>query len=161
MRGNMAVQFEESRRYLDDVTLKILLLVLVATDVFAVICFAMGWMTEAWEVIILIALTVVGALIAYFLRFSFKVEDGDITVSFVRTRRIPQKRILDVKKGDIDILRDYSGWGHGTKVRYSTYALPGIDGAVSIKLGGKEVITVTTEHPDELYDLIYSLRRLD
>ena len=157
----MAVQFEESRRYLDDITLKMLMIVLVATDVFAVFSFAMGWITESWEVVILVALTVVGALLAYFLRFSFKVEDGDITVKLVRTVKIPQKRILDVKKGDIDILRDYSGWGHGTKVRYSTYAIPGIDGAVSIKLGGREVLTVTTEHPDELYDLIYSLRRLD
>ena len=157
----MAVQFEETLRYLDKESLTILLIALAATDVFALVAYAVGWITEAWEPLVLIAVTAVGALIGFVLRVSLKVEDGDITVRFIRTLRYPQKRILDVKKGDIDVLRDYSGWGHGTRVRYRTIAVPGIDGAVSIKLGGKEVLTITTRRPDELYDLIYSLRRQD
>ena len=139
----------------------ILLIAVVATDAFMAVCYAMGWVHELWEVLILLALTAFGVVLGYLLRVAIVIEDGDITVRFIRTLRYPQKRILDVKKGDIDILRDYSGWGHGTKVRYRTIAVPGIDSAVSIKLGGKEVLTITTERPDELFDLIYSLRRQD
>jgi len=157
----MAVQFEETHKYLGKEPFMILLIAVVATDVFMALSYAMGWVTEMWEVLVLVAVTVIGLAIGFLLRVSIVIEDGDITVRFIRTLRYPQKRILDVKKGDIDILRDYSGWGHGTKVRYRTIAVPGIDSAVSVKLGGKEVLTITTERPDELYDLIYSLRRQD
>ena len=158
----MAVQFEETHRYLDKESFTILLIALAATDVFVLICFAVGWMEEAWMPASVIAVSAVGLFFAFFLRLTVVVEDGELRVTFfIRTRKYPQKRILDVKKGDIDILRDYSGWGHGTKIRYRTYAVPGIDDSVSVKLGGKEVLTVTTERMDELFDLIYSLRRQD
>jgi len=158
----MAVQFEETHRYLDKESFTILLIALAATDIFMIVCYAVGWVEELWMPLVIIAVTAIGALMGFFLRLTVVVEDGELRVSFfIRTLRYPQKRILDVKKGDIDILRDYSGWGHGTKVRYRTYAVPGIDDAVSVKLGGKEVVTISTERMDELYDLIYSLRRQD
>lgn len=88
-------------------------------------------------------------------------DESGLTVSYFKKRIYSVDRILDAKKGDIDILRDYSGWGHGTKVKYRTYSVPGEDGAVSVKLGGKEVVTVTTGRPDELYDAVMSIRRAD
>ncbi len=158
----MAVQFEETHRYLDREPFIILLIALAATDVFILICYAVGWVEELWMPLIVIAVSAVGLLFGFFLRLTVIVNDEGFSVRFfIRTLRYPRKRILDVKKGDIDILRDYSGWGHGTKVRYRTYAVPGIDGAVSVKLGGKEVVTLTTERPDELFDIIYSMRRQD
>lgn len=158
----MAVQFEETHRYLDKESFTILLIALAATDIFMAVCYAVGWVEELWMPLVIIAVTAVGALMGFLLRLTVVVEDGEIRVRFfIRTLRYPQKRILDVKKGDIDILRDYSGWGHGTKVRYRTYSIPGIDDAVSVKLGGKEVLTLSTERMDELYDLVYSLRRQD
>lgn len=157
----MAIQYEESRRYLDKPSLSILLGFLIATDVFVVICFFCDLILDPIWVAAIVAVSVVGAVVGYFLRLSISIDDEAVTVSFVRKHVYPKKRILDAKKGDIDVLRDYSGWGHGTSIKYRTYSVPGIDGAVSVKLGGKEVLTFTTQNPDEVYDIIYSMRRLD
>ncbi len=157
----MVLEYEESRRYLTHEQFVILMLTLAATVVFALVCFATGIVKELWMVACLVLVCGVGALFGAFLSFSVRIEDGNITVRMIRKVVFEEKRILDVKKGDIDILRDYSGWGRGNKIRYRTYALPGIDGAVSVKLGGKEVLTFTTENPDRVYDIIYSHRRQD
>lgn len=158
----MAVQFEETHRYLDKESFTILMIALAATDVFMLVCYAVGWVEELWMPLLVIGVSAVGLLFGFLLRLRITVsEEGFDVRFFIRTLRYPRKRILDVKKGDIDILRDYSGWGHGTKVRYRTYAVPGMDNAVSVKLGGKEVVTITTERPDELYELIYAMRRQD
>ncbi len=158
----MAVLFEEKRRFLGKETFLILIGLLVATDAFAFLAFGLGWIKHLWEPAILAALTAVGAALGFFLSLTTVVDDENgITVGYFRKRNYARGRVLDAKKGDIDILRDYSGWGHGTKIKYRNYTVPGEDGAVSVKLGGKEVVTVTSLRPDELFDAVMSIRRED
>ena len=77
------------------------------------------------------------------------IEDGKLNAGILRMFTVPLDHVIDVKTGDIDILRNYSGWGI-KKVRFKTFACPGIDSAVSVKLKGRIVLTVTTNDPEVL-----------
>lgn len=89
------------------------------------------------------------AVAAYFLKVRIIVKDGVLRAGIVRCTEAPLEHVIDTRVGDIDTLRDYSGWGT-RKVRFRTYAAHGVDTAVSVKLAGFVVLTVTTEHPEEL-----------
>ncbi|AGI48046.1 hypothetical protein TALC_01055 [Thermoplasmatales archaeon BRNA1] len=156
----MAAEYEEVQDYFQRIPLLILDGCLIATDVFIVICYLMDWVKELWEPAVWIALSIAAMVFAQFYKLRITLGDGAITVRTIRTRVYAYERIIDAKKGDIDIMRDYSGWGRG-KVKFRTYAVPGIEDAVSVKLAGREVLTVTTVNVDELYDLIISHRRED
>ena len=80
---------------------------------------------------------------------------GTLIKGILRMYPVPLTNIIDVKTGDIDIMRNYSGWGI-KKVRFKTYACPGIDTAVSVKAAGRLVITVTTSDPEGLAAVLRS-----
>ena len=102
--------------------------------------------------ILAITLTLIVILVipfCYFLKVRIVIEDGKLNAGILRMFTVPLDHVIDVKTGDIDILRNYSGWGI-KKVRFKTFACPGIDSAVSVKLKGRIVLTVTTNDPEVL-----------
>ena len=62
--------------------------------------------------------------------------------------------------GDDDVTRNYSGWGI-KKVKFRNYTAHGIEGAVTVKLAGRIVLTMTCIDRDALYDILYQYRRQD
>ncbi|MGI6008729.1 MAG: hypothetical protein ACOX8X_01195 [Methanomethylophilus sp.] len=146
----MSAQFEEHDRIFSGLPYIFLVGVFAAAAAVIAICAAFDiggvpwWMFWATAVI-----TVLTAVIGYWLKVSIVVTDDDFASGIVRTTHVPLKDIIDIKTGDIDIMRNYSGWGI-KKVRFKTFACPGIDTAVSVKCAGRLVVTVTTKQPDEL-----------
>lgn len=132
----------------------------LATIAFMLLCYFLGYVTEIWEVLILMALCVVLVVAARFLKYTIRVEDGKFSIKYIRKYEFPLDHVLDLKRGDIDILRNYSGWGL-KKVKFKTYACPGIEDAISLKLAGRTVLTFTTVNVDEVYDILYKNRRQD
>lgn len=155
----MAVIFEETQDIIPNISLKILILIIVATEVFIAACCALDY-TAWWQFGLLTLVFVIFFCICYFVKIRITVTERDISVRMLKTFTVPLDHVIDVKKGDIDIMRNYSGWGI-KKVKFKNYAAPGIDGAVSAKLTGRTVLTVTTRHVDELYDILMENRRKD
>jgi hypothetical protein len=101
------------------------------------------------------AITVFVAVFCRWLSVKIRIEDGVFSSGILRMYPVPLSDIIDVKTGDIDIMRNYSGWGI-KKVRFKTYACPGIDTAVSVKVTGRLVVTVTTSDPEGLAAVLSS-----
>ena len=156
----MAVEFEETEDYFPRIPMIMLALVIAASELFLIFCIVMGYVDDMWAFAVITVLFVAFLIFAYLFKVRIKIEDGILTVRAIKTLRIDLKRTLDVKKGDIDVLRNYSGWGI-KKVKFKTYSCPGIDDAVSVKLGGKFVLTMTTAKADELYTILSSYKQVD
>ncbi len=156
----MAIQFEETQDLIPETPLKILLACMGATVIFMVACYAAGIITASWQPALMALIVGVAAVIVIFIKLRIVVDEENITVGFIRKYRVPLAHIIDVKKGDIDVARNYSGWGI-KKVKFRNYTTNGIDGAVTIKLAGRNVLTMTCEDPDTLYDILCKYRRQD
>lgn len=155
----MAATFEENQDLIPEIPLKILVLSLIACVAFIIICSALG-LTAWWQSAAFAAVSVAIIAVCLFVKVRITVDDANITVRRLRTYTVPLDHIIDVKKGDIDIMRNYSEWGI-KKVKFRNYTVHGIEGAVSVKLLGRIVLTVTTARPDELYALLIEHRRND
>lgn len=134
-------------------TFLILAFTLVAMDVAILACTLADIGTSMWQFYAMAAITVLVLPFCYLLKLRIIVEDGKINAGILRMFTVPLDHVIDVKTGDIDILRNYSGWGI-KKVRFKTFACPGIDTAVSVKLKGRVILTVTTNDPDVLRDIL-------
>ncbi len=156
----MAIQFEETQDLIPETPLKILLACMGATLVFMVACYFAGIITASWQPAIAAFIVGVAAVLVIFVKLRIVVDEENITVGFIRKYTVPLAHVIDVKKGDIDVARNYSGWGI-KKVKFRNYTTNGIDGAVTIKLAGRNVLTMTCKDPDTLYDIIYRYRRQD
>ena len=156
----MAIQFEETQDLIPETPAKILLVCLAATLVFMVACYIAGIIEELWQPALFAVITALAAVIILFVKLRIKVDEENITVGFVKMYTVPLAHVIDVKKGDIDVARNYSGWGI-KKVKFRNYTTNGIDGAVTVKLAGRNVLTMTCKDPDTLYDILYRYRRQD
>lgn len=156
----MAVIYEETQSFIPEIPLKILILTLVATDLFVLVCSITDLIEGYWQFAAFTAVCAAIILVLLFVKIRIVIDDENLTVSSVKKYTVPLANIIDVKKGDIDILRNYSGWGI-KKVKFKNYTVNGIDGAVSLKLMGRIVLTMTTSEPDRLYDIFYAHRRQD
>lgn len=155
----MSAIFEETQDIIPEISFRILLIVLVATAVFSAICAALD-IIAYWALGIIVAVFAAITAVTYCVKIVIRIEDGRISVKMLKEYAVPLDYVIDVKKGDIDIMRNYSGWGI-KKVKFKNFTAPGIDGAVSVKLMGRTILTVTTERPDELYGILYEHRRKD
>lgn len=134
-------------------TFLILAVTLVAMDAAILVCTLADIGTSMWQFYAMAAITVLTLPFCYFLKLRIIIEDGKINAGILRMFTVPLDHVIDVKTGDIDILRNYSGWGI-KKVRFKTFACPGIDTAVSVKLKGRVILTVTTNDPDMLRSIL-------
>ena len=146
----MPAQYGETEPVIPRMPFIALALTLVATEVFLAFLhiYDANLMELKW-IGIMGAVFAITVAVAYALRVKILVADGTLTVGIVRRFSAPLDHVIDTKVGDIDVLRNYSGWGI-KKVKFKTYTAHGIDAAVSVKLAGRVVLTVTTSYPEAL-----------
>ena len=152
----MSADFEEHDRIFQQMPYIFMVGVFAAASAFIAVCAALGVGGTPWWMFYTTA--IITAFVAAFCRWlsvRILVEDGVFNSGILRMYPVPLTDIIDVKTGDIDIMRNYSGWGI-KKVRFKTYACPGIDTAVSVKAAGRLVITVTTSDPEGLAAVLRS-----
>lgn len=152
----MTVEYEEVQDIVPPISSFLMALTLVATTSF---CAAISLLDPEligirWTVLIG-ALSAAGIFLIHILKIRTIVEDGVLTVRLVRKITVPLEQVIDIKTGDIDILRNYSGWGI-KKITFKTFAANGVDTAVSLKLTGRRVLTMTTRKSEDLVRVLGS-----
>ncbi len=154
---SVTIIFEETQDLVPRMPLLFLSAILIATEAFIIICCALGF-TSWWQAGVLAGIFAVLYAFCNFVKIRIVVDEKNITFRMLNTYSVPLDNIIDVKKGDIDIMRNYSGWGI-KKVKFKNYVSHGVDSAISAKITGRMVVTATTARPDELYDILMANRR--
>lgn len=153
----MAIIFEDTQDLMPRIPLLFLASILIASEAFLVVCCALDY-TSWWQAGILAIVSIIVFAFCYLVKIRITVDDTAVTFRMIKTYTVPFDHIIDVKKGDVDIMRNYSGWGI-KKVKFKNYVSHGIDSAVSLKITGRTVITATVSDPDELYNILMANRR--
>jgi hypothetical protein len=149
----MAV-FEEVQSVLPRIAFIALAAILIATDAFIGICTQIDTIgTEIWMFAVTSVLFVVIILAFFFIKLKVSVSDDIITIRFVKKYDIPFSDVIDSKIGDIDIIRNYSGWGL-KGVKFKNLICAGYERGISLKLLGKRVFTISLSDPEALSALI-------
>lgn len=144
----MTSTYEEKEALIPRTAFIALAFILIASDAFLLICCLFdisSWWMFAVTTIVFIPIIV----FAYLLKMKIRADGNVLTLSLLKTYRIPYTDIIDVKIGDIDIIRNYSGWGI-KKVKFKNLICPGFERGVSFKVAGRRVFTVSTTDPDAL-----------
>lgn len=147
--------FEEKEDILPRDALYALIAVLVATDVFILICTGLDIGTPMWMFYATTAVFAFMILASVFIKMTITVDDENLTVRLIKSHTVPLSSIIDFKVGDVDIVKNYSGWGL-KGVKFKNVICIGYERAVSLKLMGRKVITFSTSRPEELVALLPS-----
>jgi len=146
--------FEEVQCILPKNAFLIMVFVLVATDVFILLChFIEPIGTSLW---MFIATTVIFAGIIIFcwlVKLRISINDNVISLRFIKKYEVPFAEVIDYKVGDINIMRNYSGWGI-KKVTFKNLICVGYDNGVSMKLTGRRVFTISLSDPEKFVSLL-------
>ena len=150
----MAKTFEETQDLLPRNAFVMLTAVLVATDIFLLMCSFIGSIgTPIWMFYVSSIVFAAIILFCFFLKLRIWIEDDVIHIRFLKRYDIPFSDIIDYKTGDVDIIRNYSGWGI-KKGTFKNLISIGYDRGVSLKLMGRRVITISVSDPDEFVALL-------
>ena len=150
----MTKTFEEVQDIMPRNAFIIMSAVLIATDAFMLVCSfieSVGtplWMSAAASVIFAGII-----LFCLFVKLRITVEDDVIAVRFLKRYVIPFGEVIDHKTGDVDIIRNYSGWGI-KKVTFKNIICVGYDNGVSLKLTGRRVFTFSLADPERFSSLL-------
>lgn len=147
--------YKETEFLISKIAFQMLLLILIATDIFILICTQLDIGTEAWMFYIATIVFTVVILIFYFLRLHIEIdtESSKIIITYMKKRTIPFSDVIDHKTGDIDIIKNYSGWGP-KNIRYKNYICHGYDRGISFKLRGRMIVTLSTSDPEAIASLV-------
>ena len=152
----MTETFEEVQDIMPKDAFMIMAAVLIATDVFVLICsFIEAVGTPLW---MFIATSVIfgGVIIfCWLIKLRIRVENDAIVIRFIKRYVIPLEEVIDHKTGDISIIRNFSGWGI-KKVSFKNFIFLGHDRGVSMKLTGRRVVTVSLSDPEGFASLLPS-----
>lgn len=146
--------FEEVQDVLPRIPLIMLIVVLAATDIFILACsFIEAVGTPIW--MFFVSTIVFAAIIAFclFIKLKIWIEDDVIRIKFLRSYSIPFGEFIDYKIGDIDIIRNYSGWGL-KKITFKNFISIGYERGISLKVTGRRVITFTLSDPEAFAALL-------
>jgi hypothetical protein len=150
----MTKTFEEVQDIMPKNAFAIMAAVLIATDAFMFACSFIGsigtplWMPTAASVIFAGVI-----LFCLLVKLRVSVEDGVVTVRLLKRYVIPFGEIIDHKTGDVDVIRNYSGWGI-KKVTFKNLICAGYDSGVSLKLAGRRVFTFSLADPEGFSSLL-------
>ncbi|MDR1954510.1 MAG: hypothetical protein LBP82_00980 [Candidatus Methanoplasma sp.] len=150
----MAKTFEETQDILPRGAFIIMSAVLIATDAFMLIChFIESLAVPLW--MFAAASVVFGGIIIFCFTVKLKISvvDDAIHIRFLKRYNIPFGEVIDHKIGDIDVIRNYSGWGM-KKVTFKNLICAGYDKGVSLKLTGRRVVTVSLGDPEKFASLL-------
>ncbi|MCL2148877.1 MAG: hypothetical protein FWH47_06025 [Methanomassiliicoccaceae archaeon] len=144
----MAKVFEEAQDVLPRDAFLIMASALTATAAFMLVCcFIEPLGVRPWMAAV--AATVFAAAIVFCkaVKLRVSVEDGVIRVRLLKGYAIPFGEVIDHRVGDMDEIRNYSGWGT-KKVSYKNLVCAGCDRGVSLKLTGRRVLTISLRDPE-------------
>ena len=128
--------------------------VLIATDVFILVCcFIESVMVPQWMFVL--TSVIFGGVIVFFaaLKLRVQIKDGVITVRFLKRYVIPFGEVLDHKVDDIDIVRNFSGWGL-KKVTFKNCICAGYEKGIALKVTGRKVIAISLSDPERFASLL-------
>ena len=145
--------YEETERLLPRTAFIILAAMLIASDVFILVCTQLDIGTQMWMFYIATAVFAAIVLLFYILKLRITVDGEKITLRYLKSTDIPLTDIIDYKIGDVDIIRNYSGWGF-KNVKFKNYLCYEYERGISLKIMGKKVITFSTEDPEAIAALI-------
>lgn len=127
--------------------------ILVATDIFILICTQLNIGTTMWTFIISTLIFSFIILFVYVVKLKVRIENDIIYAKLIKSYEIPFTDVIDIKSGDIDIIRNYSGWGI-KHVKFKNLICAGYDEGISLKLMGKRVFTISTSYPEDMISAI-------
>jgi hypothetical protein len=150
----MTKTFEETQDLIPRNALFIMIAALVATDVFILICcFIESVGTPFWMFAATSAIFAAVILLCVLVKLKISVHDDTIHIRFIKRYVIPFGEVIDYKVGDIEKIRNYSGWGI-KKVTFKNLICVGYDRGISIKLAGRRVYTVSLSDPEGFASLL-------
>jgi hypothetical protein len=150
----MTKAFEEIQDIMPRQAFIIMAAVLIATDLFILIClFIESVGTPIWMFAVTTVLFAAIIIFLYFVKLRISIEDDVIYLSLLRKYIIPFGEVIDKKTGDIEIIRNYSGWGM-KKVVFKNLICIGYDRGVSLKLTGRRVTTISLSDPEMFASLL-------
>lgn len=141
--------YQETEFLLPKTVIYILIAMLAASDVFIFICTQLNIGTDMWMfgVSTIIFLGIIA--VVYFVRLKISIDDKNISVGFIKKTVIPLDDVIDYKIGDIDVIRNYSGWGM-KNVKFRNFICHGYENGISFKVAGRLVVTMTTGDPEAM-----------
>jgi hypothetical protein len=150
----MAKTFEEIQDIMPRNALLIMIAVLAATDVFILICtFIESLSTPFWMFAVTSVIFAAIILFCLFVKLRITVEDRVIRARFIKKYVIPFEDIIDHRVGDIDAIRNFSGWGI-KKVVFKNLISIGYDRGISLKVKGRKVFTISLSDPEGFASLL-------
>lgn len=150
----MAPVFEEKEDLLPRTAFIALLVIFVVSDAFLLVCTQIQEMnTPIWMFAITTVIFALIIVLVYLIKMRIVVENDVLHISLIKEYSIPFADIIDYKTGDIDIIKNYSGWGLKS-VKFKNIVCAGYEQGVTLKLMGRKVFTITTSRPEELVALL-------
>lgn len=149
----MTVKYEEIENIIPKNAFYALIFILIASDAFMLVCALADIGTEMWMFAITTVIFAIIIVAAFFVKMKVSVDDEKIVVILVKKYVIPFSDIIDHKVGDIDIIRNYSGWGI-KNVKFKNLICAGYEKGITLKLIGRKVMTVSLSDPEAFVSFI-------
>ncbi|MCK9322370.1 MAG: hypothetical protein RBR05_04315 [Candidatus Methanomethylophilaceae archaeon] len=149
----MVPTYEETEFIIPRIAFHALLFILISTDAFILICTQLNIGTDMWMFYITTVIFAVIILIFYFIRLKIVIENDVITIKYLKKYIIPFSDIIDFKIGDVNIIKNYSGWGL-KNIKFKNFICNGYENGISLKVMGRKIFTFSTSDPDHLATLL-------
>jgi len=149
----MVPKYEETEFIIPRVAFYALLFIFISTDAFILICTQLNIGTYMWMFYVTTVIFAVIILIFYFIRLKIVIENDVITIKYLKKYIIPFSDIIDFKTGDVNIIKNYSGWGL-KNIKFKNFICNGYENGISLKVVGRKVFTFSTSDPEGLAALL-------
>ncbi|MDR1691165.1 MAG: hypothetical protein LBR42_04930 [Candidatus Methanoplasma sp.] len=150
----MTKTFDEVQDIMPKNAFLIMAAVLIATDVFILLCYFIESVnTPIWKFAATTVIFAAMILFCFFVKLKISIEDDVIRLRFLKSYDIPFGDIIDYKTGDVDVIRNYSGWGI-KKVTFKNLISIGYEQGISLKLTGRKVYTISIADPGHFASLL-------
>jgi len=143
-----AKAFEEVQDLMPKNVFLIMTAAFSATAVFMLVChFIESVGTPLWMFAVTAVIFAALILFCFLVKLRVSIANGVIRIRFIKKYEVRLEEVIDYKIGDTGIVRNYSGWGI-KKVTFKNFICLGYDRAISLKLLGKRVFTISLSDPE-------------
>ena len=149
----MVTTYEETEFIIPRIAFHALLFILISTDAFILICTQLNIGTDMWMFYVTTIIFTIIILIFYFIRLKITIDNDVLTIKYIKKYIIPFSDIIDLKTGDVNIIKNYSGWGL-KNIKFKNFICNGYENGISLKIVGKKVFTFSTSDPEGLAALL-------
>jgi hypothetical protein len=148
----MKSTFEETERFVTREAYIALLLLYASSGVAFLIFTLFEWTSVPMFCIYIVVFAAI-ILFCHFGKMKIMIQDNIVHIHCIKKYEIKFEEIIDHKTGDVDILKNYSGWGLKS-VKFKNFICTGYDEGVSLKLLGRRVYTFSTSDPEAIVALL-------